>query len=121
MWIARAESDFRSAEQLMASPDPAVDAICFHAHGCAEKLLKALIVSRGVYPPRTHILTQLLHRQPPSLRNDKALESACALLQSLYPQSRYPEAAMPTIDQARRALEAARAVRDRIVSVLNER
>jgi HEPN domain-containing protein/predicted nucleotidyltransferase len=117
-WTERAGEDFRTAELSMAATDPAPGAICYHAHACAEKLLKALIVRRGRHPPRTHELPQLLSLQGPSVRADKALIAACALLQALYPASRYPEEPLPTVDDARRALDSARVVRDRLLPSL---
>jgi len=117
-WIERAAEDFRTAELSMAATDPAPGASCFHAHACAEKLLKALIVRRGRHPPRTHALPELLSLQVPSVRADKALIAACALLQALYPGSRYPEEPLPTLDDARRAFDAARLVRERLLPLL---
>jgi HEPN domain-containing protein/predicted nucleotidyltransferase len=118
-WIERAAEDFRAAELSMAPTDPAPGAICFHAHACAEKLLKALIVRRGRHPPRTHELPQLLSLQGPSVRANRALIAACALLDGLYPSSRYPEEPLPTLDDARRALDSARLVRDRLLPLLS--
>jgi HEPN domain-containing protein/predicted nucleotidyltransferase len=118
-WIERAAEDFRAAELSMAPIDPAPGAICFHAHASAEKLLKALIVRGGAHPPRTHELPELLSLQGPSVRADKALIAACALLQELYPGSRYPEEPLPTLDDARRALDSVRLVRDRLLPTLS--
>jgi uncharacterized protein len=119
-WIERAAEDFRAAELLsMAPTDPAPGAICFHAHACAEKLLKALIVSRGRHPPRTHTLPKLLSLQGPRVQADKALIAACALLEALYPSSRYPEQPLPTFEEARRAFDSARLVRDRLLPELS--
>ena len=117
-WIERAAEDFRAAELSMAPTDPAPGAICFHAHACAEKLLKALIVKRGRHPPRTHTLPELLSLQGSGVRADKALIAACGLLQALYPGSRYPEEPLPTLDDSGRALDAAKLVRDRLLPVL---
>jgi HEPN domain-containing protein len=102
----------------MASADPPLDAICFHAHACVEKLLKALIVSGGAYPPRTHVLPQLLARQAAHVRDDRAIAAACDSLQMVYPGSRYADQPMPTLEQARTALESARVVRDRVLPLL---
>jgi HEPN domain-containing protein/predicted nucleotidyltransferase len=118
VWIERAAEDFRAAELSMSPTDPAPGAVCFHAHACAEKLLKALIVSGGTHPPRTHELPELLSLQGPGVRADKALIAACALLQALYPGSRYPEEPLPTLDDARRAFDSARLVRDRLLPLL---
>ena len=118
-WMARAEEDFRIAKILMAAPDPPTGAICFHAHACAEKLLKALIVRDATHPQRTHALPDLLSLQARAIRDDAALIASCALLQRLYPSSRYPEEPMPTLDDARGALDSARVMRDRLLPLLN--
>jgi HEPN domain-containing protein len=117
-WIERAAEDLRAAELSMAPTDPAPGAICFHAHACAEKLLKALIVRHGTHPPRTHALPELLSLQAPAIRDDAAVAAACALLQTLYPSSRYPGERMPTFEEARRAFDSARLVRDRLLPLL---
>ncbi len=119
MWIERAEEDYRAAELSIATADPAMGAVCFHAHACAEKLLKALIVRGGKHPPRTHVLPKLLSLQGPSVRADKALIAACALLKALYPSSRYPEEPLPTVEDARRALDSARLVRDLLLPLVS--
>lgn len=54
MWMERAGEDFDLASQSMAGANPARGGICFHSHACIEKLLKALIVKRGMHPPHTH-------------------------------------------------------------------
>ena len=87
------------------------DAICFHSHAAVEKLLKALIVSRGTFPPRTHELPDLLELQPSEIRANQTLVLACKLLAELYPKSRYPDAGEPTPDEARSAIAAAAAAR----------
>jgi HEPN domain-containing protein len=117
-WIKRAESDFRTANSSALSDDPVWDAIVFHSHACVEKLLKALIVRSGTYPPRTHDLTELLATQPPVIRDSAAAVRACRLLHDLWPRSRYPESAEPTPEEARMALEAARQVRDLVHPLL---
>lgn len=107
LWRERATADLRAAQLSASSQEPVPDAICFHAHAAVEKLLKAEIVEQGTFPPRTHDLAKLLHRMRPSLRKDDELRAACALLQQLYPLSRYPEQRMPTMEEAGRALRAA--------------
>jgi len=119
MWIERAESDFRVAARSMAAADPECDGICFHSHACIEKLLKAMIVKRGIHPPQTHELPELLEAQPQGIREDAVVIGACARLQGLYPKSRYPEFAMPTSDEARVAFEAAQLVRARLLPLLS--
>ncbi|MBN1508650.1 MAG: HEPN domain-containing protein [Sedimentisphaerales bacterium] len=59
-WVAKAEGDFATATREMASRDnPNFDAVCFHAQQCIEKYLKALLIDRGVIPPKIHDLAVL--------------------------------------------------------------
>ena len=75
MWVRRAESDLRIAELALAAEEPVWDAMCFHSHACAEKMIKALIVSGGWFPPRTHDLAGLIEAQP-VLFGDQRVEPA---------------------------------------------
>lgn len=61
-------------------------------------------------PPRTHELPELLSLPAPSIRDDTVMIAACALLQRPYPTSRCPGEPMPTLDEARRAIDSARFV-----------
>lgn len=114
LWRERAAADLRAAQLSASSPEPVPDAICFHAHAAVEKLLKAEIVEQGAFPPRTHDVARLIERMPPTLRSDDELRAACAVLQELYPLSRYPEQRMPTMAEAHRAMRAALLARQRI-------
>jgi HEPN domain-containing protein len=59
-WIDRAESDFRVAcRESAVTTGPSYEAVCFHAQQCVEKLMKAVLIDRGVSPPRTHDLLAL--------------------------------------------------------------
>ncbi len=59
-WGDKAEADFSTAARaLKAVESPNLDAVCFHAQQCVEKLMKALLFHLGVVPPRTHDLTEL--------------------------------------------------------------
>ncbi len=59
-WVGKAEADFRTARrELDAKEWPNYDATCFHAQQCIEKLMKAVLIQRGVKPPKTHDLSYL--------------------------------------------------------------
>jgi len=59
-WVDKAEGDFITAgRELRARKHPNYDASCFHSQQCVEKLMKALLILRGVVPPRTHDLPHL--------------------------------------------------------------
>ena len=67
-WIDKAEGDYGTAErELRAAGHPNYDAVCYHAQQCIEKLMKGLLIDRGVTPPRTHYLAGL----------DELLKAAC--------------------------------------------
>jgi HEPN domain-containing protein/predicted nucleotidyltransferase len=121
MWMERAEEDFREAQLSINAARPGLGAICFHSHACVEKLLKALLVSRGKHPPKTHELLELVALQSREVSNDTALSKACVLLHGLYPKSRYPEVPMPALDEARQAFAAAQLVRDRVLPLFKKR
>ena len=59
-WVARAESDYRVAcRESTVTAGPSYEAVCFHAQQCVEKLMKAVLIDRGISPPRTHDLLAL--------------------------------------------------------------
>jgi HEPN domain-containing protein/predicted nucleotidyltransferase len=110
-WIARARGDFTAMEILFSHMPRVDDAAVFHAHQGVETMLKAVLVSRHVPPPRTHDLTTLFAALPNELRSDARVEEACIGLQRLWPSSRYPEAPVPTDQQVTQAVEWARRAR----------
>lgn len=113
MWLDRAERDFRTAQLSFAAEPPEWAAVCFHAQQYAEKTLKALVAARGGHPPKTHELPKLLELLPRELQNLEGLLADCALLTSLYPRSRYPDAGPNlTTDEGQAAMTAARRTRD---------
>ena len=111
LWIRRAESDMRIAEREMASADPVCDAVCFHSHACIEKLLKALIVRTGTFPPRTHELGDLLHALPPVIREHSRHRQRLCAAHGPVAQVTLPQLPEPTSDEAGQAIAAARNVR----------
>ena len=58
-WFEKAEADYRTAaREIKAADGPNFDAVCFHAQQCVEKLMKGLLIHRGIVPPRTHDLVE---------------------------------------------------------------
>jgi len=59
-WVVKAEHDLATAQEAFRiEEDRPYDTIAYLAQQCAEKYLKALLVSRGIDFPRTHDLTVL--------------------------------------------------------------
>lgn len=66
-WVERAEHDLITAEHtLTLITDCPFDTVCFHAQQCAEKYLKALLISRGIAFRFTHDLIELIAMLPES-------------------------------------------------------
>lgn len=80
-WVAKAEGDFRTARREFEAPElPNYDAVCFHAQQCAEKLLKAILISRGVTHPHIHDLVQLAKLVQPHLLDWQPTEKDLRLI-----------------------------------------
>ncbi len=118
-WVEKAEHDLLNAEYVLTlKEDCPTDTVCFHCQQCAEKYLKALLVSRGIAFPRTHDLVVLFNLNPS--------ESGLSLqVEKVQPLNRYSvEARYPgdwdPIDtqEAAEAVNMARGVREAVRSVL---
>jgi HEPN domain-containing protein len=109
-WVARAEEDFALARSAMRHKVPLTYGVTFHAQQCAENYLKALLVAREQVFPRTHDLAALSDL---CLRNGVIIpmdQDALEHLTAYAVQVRYP-GDDPTPDEAREALQIARAMR----------
>lgn len=117
-WVLKAEHDLLNIENNLAAREIPWDTVCFHAQQCGEKYLKALLVSRHVDPPKIHDLTELHALLPDGL----LVDFNARLLEELNPYSiegRYPGVWEPVEqEEALRAVEAARTIRQAIRRVL---
>jgi len=55
-WVEYAEEDFTVAKSSLRRTKPLTTSSCFHSQQCAEKYLKAILVSKDVEFPKTHDL-----------------------------------------------------------------
>ncbi len=68
-WVEKAEHDLVTAEQaLKLRRRCPFDTVCFHAQQCAEKYLKALLVSRSTPFPKVHDIGELMALVPAEMR-----------------------------------------------------
>jgi HEPN domain-containing protein len=58
-WVRKAEEDFLLAQSALRRKKPLITGACFHAQQCAEKYMKALLVSRKADFPMSHDLLLL--------------------------------------------------------------
>ncbi len=91
-WLEMAAEDLTTAK--LAFEHGLFRQTCFHAQQCAEKALKAFLLSKGENLPRTHNLVDLYeiskgHGFSAELRED------LAVLSGFYLPTRYPDA-MPS-------------------------
>ncbi|GAB4477994.1 MAG: HEPN domain-containing protein [Anaerolineales bacterium] len=109
-WIDKAESDFDMAKRALRGKVQRSDAAAFHAQQCAEKCFKALLIAHQVEFPKTHDLVILnylcLQNNILTAFEEKKLE----FLSSFSVRVRYP-GEEPSLEEAREALEIAKAVR----------
>lgn len=113
-WVEKAEHDLLNIDNNLAAKEIPWDTVGFHAQQCGEKYLKALLVFHRIDFPKIHDLTELYALLPKDLR--PPLDPR--LLDRLNPyaiEGRYPGVWEPVErDEALRAVEAARAVRDAV-------
>lgn len=119
-WIRQAQGDFDAMRAAERWERPLWDAVCFHAHQCCEKLLKASLIAKSIDPPRTHDLRKLLHACNRAGFDFHHLRGPCTTLQRLYPRSRYPRGKALTGREGKSAIAAATVSRSAILPVLGE-
>ena len=110
-WIAKAEEDYAGAVDLnRRRKQPLPNLVCFHAQQCAEKYLKAYLLSREVSFPKVHDLVFLLDLCANCDAIFEPLREACLQLDPYSVLFRYPgQDALP--EDASQALKAVRRVR----------
>jgi HEPN domain-containing protein len=59
-WLRRARGNLAHARVSAGSPDILYEDLCFDAQQAAEKAIKAVLISRRLPFPRTHVIVELL-------------------------------------------------------------
>lgn len=110
LWVRYAEQDWQLAVSLLRRKHLLTVAICFHAQQCAEKYLKALLISRQLEFPKTYDLATLNSLCERHGILTGILPHSLALLSDYAVVARYP-GNEPTEEEAREAVAIARVVR----------
>ena len=113
-WFQFADTDLASAEHLSNNmrPQP-LEIICYHSQQAAEKYLKGYLIFKGIMePPKTHKLNNLIDICAEYDERFNEIEQACSALTRYGVQPRYPKEIRVTVNDALKALEYARQVRD---------
>lgn len=109
-WLAEVREDFETASILVDHEK--YRGVCLHSQQCVEKTLKALLLEKGLRPPRTHDIVDLLHQVAAAGWQITLDTDTAVFLNSIY-RGRYPtdEGLLPhgepRVEDARRALKAA--------------
>ena len=108
-WLRRARSDLALACAPLP-PDVLHSELCFHAQQAVEKSIKAVLLERGIEPPRTHSIAYLLELLPPGVSLPPEAVEAVSLT-SYAVIARYPgDYEEITEEMYREAIQIARAV-----------
>jgi len=114
-WLRFAEYDLKSAEVLLK--EKIWNEVCFHSQQCAEKTIKAFLVSQGQLVPKTHRLVDLLEEAIKLNSKLSSLRDGCLVLDQYYVPTRYPDAVigtkstgLPSQAEAKEALDIVRKV-----------
>lgn len=91
-WIDFADMDFRTAKYLYENmyPKP-LEIICFHCQQSVEKLLKGVLLSRGVTIKKTHDLGLLAEMLQEYMVVDEKYIEICDNLTPYGVKIRYPQ------------------------------
>jgi HEPN domain-containing protein len=109
-WVEKAEEDFILARSALRRKKPLITGACFHAQQCAEKYLKALLVSKKAGFPMTHdllLLNNLCSSVGIFLEIDPKLLNA---LSDFAVRTRYP-GEEPALSDAKEAVETTKLIR----------
>lgn len=109
-WAEKAEEDFTLAQSALRRKKPLVTGACFHAQQCAEKYMKALLVSKKASFPMTHdllLLNNLCSNAGIFLEIDSKLLNT---LTDFAVRTRYPGEG-PTLNDAKEAMEITKLIR----------
>ena len=109
-WAEKAEEDFLLAQTALRRKKPIIAGACFHAQQCAEKYMKALLVSKTAAFPMTHdllLLNNLCSNAGIFIEVDPKLLNT---LSDYAVRTRYPGEG-PTLADSREAIEIAKLIR----------
>ena len=111
-WVDKAEEDLEMAVRALQGGPPLPASACFHAQQCAEKYMKALLISENICFKNTHDLfelAELLTRKWPAIEQ---LHRDLDQLGSFAVRVRYPGSQpAPPVEAAVRAHENAEQIK----------
>jgi len=109
-WLQKADNDLKTALIMNKEKNPPTDVVCFHCQQCAEKCLKAYLVSVEHDFPKTHDLEHLLSLCVIHDKTFKKIEEYAIAITDYAVETRYvddwreisPEESIRAIDSAQK-------------------
>lgn len=111
-WILAAELDLKGAKGSWK--EGVANVVCFLAQQAVEKILKAAALRYTGKVPKIHVLVELLDRVALEQKWMRQFENKVVYLNRFYVPTRYPDAVvgsleegLPSMDEAKKALDYA--------------
>jgi len=112
-WLRYAKSDLITAKQMFYNVNPKETEIsCYHTQQCAEKSLKAFLISKNIEPPHTHDLLELNNLCMINEPDFLSLQQHCVHLNPYGVAVRYPNELVVDDVIAKMAIEKAQCIHD---------
>jgi HEPN domain-containing protein len=89
-WLNRAKSNLAQSKIGAGNPDIYLEDLCFNAQQAAEKALKAVLIHREVFFPRTHSIAVLLSLVEQALSIIPSRVKNSSILSDYAVEIRYP-------------------------------
>lgn len=120
-WLDFAERDFKTAKYLYDNmyPKP-LEIICYHCQQSIEKLLKGILLSKGVPLKKTHDLGLLAEILKDYTEFDEKYLDMCDNLTPYGVKIRYPQEMLIDDNNASKAIEETQILYDWLVSIVAE-
>ena len=118
-WLFKAEHDLKSAEILFGALEPMLDIAIYHTQQCAEKALKAYLVSTGQPVDKTHNLALLVERCEIMDKHFNDVIEEALFLRPFATLYRYPEGDLePSKPEVASAIVASKKILDLVSELL---
>lgn len=118
-WIKKAEKDLLTAEHELSFSDAVTESICFHCQQTAEKFLKGYLVFLSISFTKIHEIGELITKCENNDNEIFIFKEEADKLTDYAIIIRYPEEPLePTLKEANEAFEAAKKIREFILSKL---
>ena len=119
-WLKIAERDMIIAQRELEIEPNITDIICFHCQQAVEKYMKAFLTKHQIEFPKTHSIMTLINLCSKEDSSFKAKLSNADILTDYAVEIRYPdEWYEPTIEEARKAYELAKEVKNFVIEKLD--